>query len=243
MREPESWQPSKYRVDAAGRLRPRPGYVLPGSRFVCQRSVDRLAPLIRAHAVGRLLDCGCGDVPYYALYRDACDAVTCIDWEASSHGARHVDQAVDLNAGLPFADASFDTVLLADVLEHIVRPWQLLAEIGRVLAPGGRLIGSVPFLYWVHEAPHDHHRYTRFALDHHLRAAGLIPETIQPYGGYPDLLIDLVSKQCLRRDWMAGPALALLEPLVRLGPYRRWSARSAETYPLGYVFVATRLPA
>lgn len=159
------------------------------------------------------------------------------------HGARHVDQAVDLNAGLPFADASFDTVLLADVLEHIVRPWQLLAEIGRVLAPGGRLIGSVPFLYWVHEAPHDHHRYTRFALDHHLRAAGLIPEAIQPYGGYPDLLIDLVSKQCLRRDWMAGPALALLEPVVRLGPYRRWSARSAETYPLGYIFVATRLPA
>ena len=144
MREPESWQPSKYRVDAAGRLRPRPGYVLPGSRFVCQRSVDRLAPLIRAHAVGRLLDCGCGDVPYYALYRDACDAVTCIDWEASSHGARHVDQAVDLNAGLPFADASFDTVLLADVLEHIGDVRGTLARVPRLLTDGGLLAVTVP---------------------------------------------------------------------------------------------------
>jgi SAM-dependent methyltransferase len=45
---------------------------------------------------------------------------------------------------LPFADASFQIVLLVAVLEHTRRPWQILAEAHRVLGPGGRVIIVVP---------------------------------------------------------------------------------------------------
>jgi SAM-dependent methyltransferase len=45
---------------------------------------------------------------------------------------------------MPFADGSFGTVLCTEVIEHVPDPTAALAEIRRVLAPGGVLIGSVP---------------------------------------------------------------------------------------------------
>jgi len=45
---------------------------------------------------------------------------------------------------LPFADASFDVVVFSEVMEHVRFPQKALAEIARVLRPGGRHVGSVP---------------------------------------------------------------------------------------------------
>jgi len=45
---------------------------------------------------------------------------------------------------MPFEDESFGTVVCTEVLEHVPYPEKALSEIGRVLRPGGMLIGSVP---------------------------------------------------------------------------------------------------
>ena len=69
-----------------------------------------------------------------------------------------------------FEGASFDAVFMMEVLEHVPEPQQALSEIRRVLKPGGRLILSVPFIFPLHEEPHDYYRYTKYGLAYMLRA-------------------------------------------------------------------------
>ena len=62
---------------------------------------------------------------------------------------------------LPFADASFQGVWVQAVLEHVVAPERVVAEIARVLVDGGMVYAETPFLQPVHERAYDFTRYTR----------------------------------------------------------------------------------
>jgi SAM-dependent methyltransferase len=65
---------------------------------------------------------------------------------------------------LPFKSASFDAVWIQAVLEHVVEPSQVAAEIYRVLRPGGLVFADTPFMQQVHEKAYD---FTRFTLSGH----------------------------------------------------------------------------
>ncbi len=65
-----------------------------------------------------------------------------------------VDERVDLTRPLPYADAAFDLVILSEVAEHLPTFIPIVAEIGRVLAPGGRLVLSTPNLARLHSRWH-----------------------------------------------------------------------------------------
>jgi SAM-dependent methyltransferase len=65
---------------------------------------------------------------------------------------------------LPVQDNLLDHALLLDVLEHLPDPHRSLAELHRVLKPGGSLTIQVPFLYPLHDEPLDFHRWTRHGL-------------------------------------------------------------------------------
>ena len=111
----------------------------------------------------------------------------------TSTPARAPDVIADIQDLGCFPDASFDVVFLMEVLEHVAAPDAALSEIHRVLAPGGRLVLSTPFLLEVHEAPHDYYRFTEYGLRHLLR-------------GFEAIRVD-------RRN---GPLVASLVPLLRL---------------------------
>jgi len=98
----------------------------------------------------RILDAGCGSGPLFAALREQGAVVTGFDQSAEmlAHArARLGDDAdlrvADLAGPLPFADGEFDDVIASLVL-HYLRDWDpVLAELRRVLKPGGRLIASV----------------------------------------------------------------------------------------------------
>lgn len=239
MRNPDKWRPTRFVATRSGwRGSSDAGQVAPGSRHTADLQARSYAPALRAHARGRLLDLGCGNVPLYEMYRPSISSAICVDWPNSYHGRAHVDVACDLNQPFPFASSSFDTIVVSDVMEHLFDYQTVWSEMARLLRPSGRLIVGVPFLYWLHEEPFDHFRPTEFALRRYCEQHGFRIVTLAPYGGACDVIFDIVAKHLgvsaiLARGfyWIGRAALPLAGHLT---------ARTDRKFPLGYLLVAER---
>ncbi len=141
-------------------------------------------------AGARVLDIGAGEAPYRELFRHV--TYTTTDWEKSVHpGAAAVDTVASAE-DLPFADESFDAAIMTEVLEHIADPGSALLEVGRVLRPDGRLYLTVPFVWPLHEMPHDHYRYTPSSLARLLDLSGFHDHVVSPHGNYFLVLAQLL---------------------------------------------------
>jgi ubiquinone/menaquinone biosynthesis C-methylase UbiE len=98
----------------------------------------------------RILDAGCGSGPLSAALRDRGAVMTGFDSSAGmlELARRRLGDGADLRLAdlgcpLPFPDGAFDDVVASLVL-HYLEDWAApLAELRRVLRPGGRLIASV----------------------------------------------------------------------------------------------------
>lgn len=123
----------------------------------------------------RVLDAGCGSGPLSAALRDRGAVVTGIDASAGmlALARRRLGDDValhlaDLRDRLPFTDGAFDDVVASLVL-HYLEDWgPTLAELRRVLRPGGRLIASVdhPFVaYTIHDPRPDYFATTRYTSE------------------------------------------------------------------------------
>jgi SAM-dependent methyltransferase len=76
-------------------------------------------------------------------------------------------------AQLPLVDGCIDTVTILEVAEHLSDYRKALVEISRVLRPQGRMLLTMPFLYPIHDAPHDYQRLTIYGLARDVEHAGL----------------------------------------------------------------------
>lgn len=125
-----------------------------------------------------VLDVGAGDAPYRELF-DHCRYLT-NDWEASVHERAAESDIVAPADALPVDGGSVDAVLLTQVLEHVADPGAVLAEAARVLRRGGALFATVPFVWELHELPHDYWRFTPASLERLLTGAGFSDVSIEP---------------------------------------------------------------
>lgn len=63
-----------------------------------------------------------------------------------------------------FDDIAFDVIVLSEVLEHIRTPDAAVSNALKGLKPGGLLVLTTPFLFPIHDRPHDYYRYTKYGL-------------------------------------------------------------------------------
>ena len=155
------------------------------SRMWWYRALHRRLCDALAGVRGRVLDAGCGTGGLLASLAHWPEALTAVGLEPSPYGARRSRDKSgapvvrgSVNA-LPFADASFDAAVLADVLCHgAVEPASALAEMRRVLRPGGRLIVNMPAYAWLFSAHdrrvHNARRANRRQVHASLAQAGFV---------------------------------------------------------------------
>lgn len=135
---------------------------------------------------GHLIDVGCGKMPYrqYMLNNSDLTKYTGLDIETALVYDQEVQPDFTWDGiTMPFDDETFDCAMATEVFEHCPDVDIILNETYRVLKPGGKLFFTVPFLFYLHEVPHDEYRYTPFSLKRHFNNAGFEGE-IKSLGGW-----------------------------------------------------------
>lgn len=131
---------------------------------------------------GRLLDIGGGPGPFRSLIPPG---VRLVSLEVSP---AYRPDVVASAVRLPFAERSFDAILCTEVMEHIYETHAVLAEMFRVLRPGGVVILTTPFTWGLHYEPEDYWRFTPHAWARLLSEAGFNRVHDQRLGGLASAL-------------------------------------------------------
>lgn len=143
-------------------------------------------------------------------------------------------------ARLPIASSSVDTVVMLDVLEHLVEPELAVSEAARILRPGGQCLIHVPFLYPLHDEPYDYQRWTRHGLQHLLKRHGLqtqeVTESTTPMETGAALLCIALAKGLLAAMKQRSPMILSAPLILALLPIINTSG-----WLLGKLFPASRL--
>jgi len=145
---------------------------------------------------------------------------------------------------LPFRDESFDGVLAMSILEHVPRPWVVVAEIRRTLVPGGLVLGYVPYMFPYHadESFHDYYRFSDEALTHLFGSFSEI--NLLTGGGYTNAMLRFVAgftasqRHLLRVEKSLGRFLAQLAKMTGISGSTR--VRGLRRSPTGFNFLARK---
>ena len=186
-------------------------------RFIIRTSIFNAIAESSKKFKGEFLDIGCGKMPYknYIFKHSpitkyvGLDIETAIEYDAAVK-PDHVWDGISM----PFEPEIFETAFATEVLEHCPRPEVVLKEAYRVLRPGGVFFFTVPFLWPLHEVPHDEYRYTPYSLQRLLGEAGFSGIEIKATGGWHASLAQMLGLW-LRRAPLTGKRKKYLAIIIK----------------------------
>lgn len=165
----------------------------------------------------RVLDVGSADGPSVGWMRGRHERFTV---DVDPRGLVAGEGVCASALALPFATRSFDVVSAFDVLEHCEPEQEAVAELCRVLRPGGRLLMSVPAYEWAwtdHDVRAGHHRrYTRSRLVSAVEHGGVnvVRATYGFTGVFPFFVAERALRRLKQRRGAAPPGLTPVSPGV-----------------------------
>jgi len=174
----------------------------------------RVLERARRHAHGTLLDVGCGSRPFAPLFRGFAERYLGLDLPGSPDLTRGRPDVYGDAGRLPIRSGSVDTVLSLSMFDLVPEPAAVLAELRRVLAPGGVLILEFVQTVPVYRGSPDLWRFTRPGVERLLSNAGLEPVEIIALGGPPGYVGCAAIERLNRLN--RGPWRLLTELPVRL---------------------------
>ncbi len=182
--------------------------------WLVRRSILRALREALPSFQGLVADIGAGRAPYRRLALSAPKVTGHVAVDLPDTAYARPDLAWD-GETLPLKENSVGTVLASEVLEHCPDPVRFLAEACRVLEPGGACFLTVPFLWPLHDVPHDAFRYTPWSLERLLKDAGFGTLEIKALGGYDAAMAQMVGLY-LRRRSRSKFYTRLMRPLLSL---------------------------
>jgi SAM-dependent methyltransferase len=136
-----------------------------------RKVIDRVLDGLGLAEPGRILDAGCGSGRNMVelARRGTVTGVELSPTSVALARERGVGEVIEGSVlEMPFAGGSFDLAVCLDVVEHLEDDRAALAELRRVVAPGGALLVTVPAYQWLwsgHDVVNHHHRrYTLSSL-------------------------------------------------------------------------------
>lgn len=180
----------------------------------------------KARARGKLIDIGCGRMPYRDLLETRVAQYYAVDEPQVSKLYKN-KYTPDLYAdahNLPLPNRSFDICLLLEVLEYFHSPSLALSEVSRILKKNGTLIVSSPFMYPIHDGKYDRNRFTKTQIQNLLENTGFRLIKIKNQGNFFEFwmqsllvyLFKLIQKLMKRNILFKVISVLLLPPMLIL---------------------------
>ena len=205
-------------------------------RYLLDRCLQASAFLMR----GRVLDVGGRRERVRGAFRPPSEGV--VAWRYVNILADDRPDVVADACELPLSSGSVDCVVCCEVLEHVRKPEQAVAEMYRALKPGGVLIASTPFLYPVHADPDDYSRFTASKIRAMCEPFATV--RVWPMGGFwgtVGMFLEETVDDGLRARWHM-PVRRVLKAVCRalvardLRRQERWTERDV-SYTTGYFWI------